>query len=65
MHKLYFHTAAAYTVSLSHSTYSVNEDSGSIEIQLLLSDSISVDVTIELLSVDDSANGKHHDSNYR
>ena len=54
----YIYTAAAYTVSFSQSTYSVEEDSGSVEIQLLLSEVTSVDVIIEVLSMDDSTNGK-------
>ena len=54
----YIYTAAAYTVSFSQSTHSVDEDSGSVEIQLLLSEVTLSDVIIEVLSMDDSTNGK-------
>lgn len=45
-------------MSFNQSTYSVYEDSGSVEIQMSLSGVTATDVTIEVLSMDGSANGK-------
>ena len=51
--------AKANTVSFSQSAYRVNEDSGSVEIQLILSNSTSADVYIEILTEGGTANGKY------
>ena len=51
--------AKANTVSFSQSAYRVNEDSGSVEIQLILSNSTSTDVNIEILTEGGTANGKY------
>ena len=44
-------------MKFNQSMYSVYEYSGSVEIQLLLSEVTSTDVIIEVLSMEDSANG--------
>ena len=51
--------AKANSLSFSESTYSIDEDGGSVEIQLILSNSTMSDVIIEVLSVGGSANGEH------
>ena len=51
--------AKANSLSFSESTYSIDEDGGSVEIQLILSNSTMSDVTIEVLSVGGSANGEY------
>ena len=39
--------------------YSVNEDSGSAQLVLVLSNSSSNDITVEVLNIDESAFGEH------
>ena len=56
--------AKANTVSFSQSAYRVNEDSGSVEIQLILSNSTSADVNIEILTEGGTANGKYTECIY-
>ena len=56
--------AKANTVSFSQSAYRVNEDGGSVEIQLIISNSTSADVTIEVLTEGGTANGKYTKHTY-
>ena len=49
----------ATTVMFSEIIYSVNEDSGSVQPVLVLSNSTSNDITIEVLNIDGSAFGEH------
>lgn len=51
--------AKADTLSFSQSIYTVSEDGGSVEIQMILSNSSSTDVSIEVLSVGGTANGEY------
>ena len=43
----------------SETMYSVNEDSGSAQLVLVLSNSSSNDITVEVLNIDESAFGEH------
>ena len=45
-------------VNFEELTYYVNEDNGTVEVVLLLSDSLSTDVTIQVLTTDGSATGE-------
>ena len=49
----------ATTVMFSETMYSVNEDSGSAQLVLVLSNSSSNDITVEVLNIDESAFGEH------
>ena len=46
------------TVNFGQSIYRIDEDSGSVEIQMFLRTSNITNVTIEVFSVDGLANGK-------
>ena len=45
-------------VNFEELTYSVDEDDGTVELVLLLSDSLSTDVTIQVVTTDGSATGE-------
>ena len=45
-------------VNFEEFTYSVDEDNGTVELVLLLSDSLSTDVTIQVVTTDGSATGE-------
>ena len=46
-------------VMFSQTTYSVNEDTGSVQIGLILSNSSSADITVQLYNTDGSATGEY------
>ena len=46
-------------ISFNQSIYNITENSGSVEIQLICSDSNSSNFTIQVLSVGASATGKY------
>ena len=45
-------------VSFEELTYSIDEDAGAAELVLILSDSLSTDITIVVITTDGSANGE-------
>ena len=45
-------------VSFEELTYSIDEDAGAVQLVLILSDSLSTDVTIVVITTDGSANGE-------
>ena len=45
-------------VNFEELTYSVDENDGTVELVLLLSDSLSTDVTIQVVTTDGSATGE-------
>ena len=47
----------AATVNFAHSVYHVNEGSGVVQVALVLSNLLSVDITVEALNTDESATG--------
>ena len=49
----------ATTVSFDNSTYSIDEYNGAIHPVLILSNPVSTDVTVKVLSTDGSADGEH------
>ena len=49
----------AATVSFGQSAYSVIENNGQIPLMLTLSNPSSTDITVEVLSIDESAIGKY------
>ena len=49
----------AATVMFSESMYSVNEDCGSVQIGLALSNPLSSDITVEIFTTDGSATGEY------
>ena len=52
-------SSLAVTVMFSQSLYTVDEDAGSIQIGLVLSNVSSTDVTVEVFSTDRSATGEY------
>ena len=46
-------------VSFSQSTYSINEDVGSIQLTLVLSNSLSTDITVQVVDDDNTATGEY------
>ena len=46
------------TVSFKELVYTVNENNGSLQPELILSNPLSVDVTVDIESFDDLAKGK-------
>ena len=54
----FFSPYIAATVSFSQSTYSVGENNGVLQPMLTLSNPSSTDITVEVLSSDESAIGK-------
>ena len=46
-------------VSFKHSTYSVNENAGSAQPVLVLSDPLSTDITVSVYNTDVSATGEY------
>ena len=51
--------AKAETINFTQSIYSITENSGSVEIQMIYSDSNSSNFTIQVLSVGGSATGEY------
>ena len=49
----------ALTVSFSQSTYSINEDVGSIQLTIVLSNSSSADITVQVVDDDNTATGEY------
>ena len=49
----------AVTVSFSQSTYSINEDVGSIQLTLVLSNPSSTDITVQVVDDDNTATGEY------
>ena len=47
------------TINFDKSTYSIDEYDGAIHPTLILSNPVSTDVTVKVLSTDGSANGEH------
>ena len=50
--------ATAITVSFSQSTYTVGEDDGVVQPVLVLSNPSSTDITVQVISTDNTATGK-------
>ena len=48
-----------FTLSFSQSTYSINEDVGSIQLTLVLSNSLSTDITVQVVDDDNTATGEY------
>ena len=48
----------APTVNFGQSTYSTNEDKGSVQLVLILSSSSTTDITVIIFSYDGTATGK-------
>lgn len=55
---LYFDLAI--TVMFGQSMYSANEDTGSIQVELVLSGESSTDITVRVFSTDGSATGEYY-----
>ena len=49
---------AALTVFFRESSYNVVESNGSVQLELVLSSSSSSDITVSIISIDDSASGE-------
>ena len=49
---------AVTMVSFEELTYSIDEDAGAVQLVLILSDSLSTDITIVVITTDGSANGE-------
>ena len=47
-------------MGFSHSSYTVDEDGGSVQLVLALSNPSSTDVTVQVLSEDNTAIGEHY-----
>ena len=46
-------------MSFENNTHSVDEDAGTVQPVLLLSDSVSIDITIQVLNINGLATGEH------
>ena len=55
---LFKHTYTAITLNFSQSSYSVNEDDGVVQLELILSNPSSTDFTIQVISNSTTALGK-------
>ena len=53
------YVAAAFTVNFSQATYSVDEDSGLVQPELVLSDPLVTSTTVHVFTTDGSATGNN------
>ena len=51
--------ATSVNVMFSQSSYSIDEDEGSVQIELMLSTSLTTDITIQVISDDDTATSEY------
>ena len=54
-----FHISVVTTVSFENRTYSVDEDAGAVQPVLVLSSTLSVNVTLQILNIDGIATGRY------